>query len=72
MVGASRQTIPREKLTCQNREGGGDKINLHALANTVHWIDRSSDWYGFGWLIASSQSKSYRNIHFPGLPCGYF
>ena len=56
--------------------GGGDKINLHAaiacLANTIPLIDGSSDWCGFGCLIASSQAKSHRNIHFLGLPCGCF
>ena len=54
--------------------GRGQNINLHAaivcLANTIHWIDGSSDWCSFGCLIASCQSKSHRNI--PGLPRGVF
>ena len=71
--------IPRERLTRQNRggEGGGEeKIRLQAasfcLANAVHWIDESSDRCGFGCSIASCQSRSHRNIHFPGLPRGVF
>ena len=46
--------IPRERLTCQNREGEGTEINLHVaivcLANTVHWLDGNSDWCGF-WMF---------------------
>ena len=55
---------------------GEEKIRLHAaivcLANAVHWIDGSSDWCGSGRSIASCQSRSRRNIHFPGLRLGTF
>ena len=71
--------IPRERLTSENRGGGGggeEKLQLHAvivcLANTIHWIDGSSDWCGFRCSTASCQSRSCRIIYFLGLPHSVF
>ena len=58
------KTIPRERSTRQDR-GGEEKIRVFGERRTLDkrefWLVRS---------IASCQLRSYRNIHFPGLPLG--